>query len=93
MYYYMIVIEKGKNNYSTYSPDAPGCITTGKSLEETIKNMEEALQFHLEGLYEDGDPIPKPQGLDIHSKEVDAGADDLFTFIRIDPSIFSDAAA
>ena len=56
---FLIVIEKCKNNYSAYSPDLLGCIATGKTREETEKNMHEAIQFHLEGLMEDRLPIPK----------------------------------
>ncbi len=58
---YLIVIEKGSNNYSAYSPDVLGCITTGKTREETRRNMIEAIEFHLEGLVEDGDPIPEAE--------------------------------
>jgi predicted RNase H-like HicB family nuclease len=57
---YPIVIEKGERNYSAYAPDVPGCIATGASVDETIANMTEALEFHFEGLRLDGDPIPAP---------------------------------
>ncbi|MBN1404360.1 MAG: type II toxin-antitoxin system HicB family antitoxin [Opitutales bacterium] len=57
---YWIVIERGKNNCSAFCPDVPGCVTTGKSIEDTIKNMREALSCHFEGLAEDGDKIPLP---------------------------------
>jgi len=56
---YLIIIEKAKNNYAAYAPDMPGCVTTGKTVEEALKNMQEALEFHIEGLIEDGLPIPK----------------------------------
>ncbi len=58
---YLIVIEKAGNNYSAYSPDILGCVTTGKTREETKRNMREAIEFHLEGLVEDGDPIPESE--------------------------------
>ena len=58
---YLIVIEKAKNNYSAYSPDLDGCIAAGKTREETINNMKEAIEFHIEGLQEDGLPIPEGQ--------------------------------
>lgn len=58
---FLIVIEKAGNNYSAYSPDVLGCATTGNTREETRRNMIEALEFHLEGLVEDGDPIPEPE--------------------------------
>jgi predicted RNase H-like HicB family nuclease len=57
---YLIVIENAGSNYSAYSPDLPGCATTGSSVEETKRNMEGAIEFHLEGLREDGIPIPEP---------------------------------
>ena len=58
---YLIVIEKAGNNYSAYSPDVLGCVTTGDTREETRRNMIEAIEFHLEGLVEDGDPIPESE--------------------------------
>ncbi len=59
---YLMVIEKekGSQNYSAYLPDVPGCITTGRTIDEVKHNMREALEFHLEGLREDGLPIPEP---------------------------------
>ena len=60
---YAIVIEKARKNYSAYSPDVPGCITTGKTVQQTLNNMREALLFHFEGLREDGQLIPDPQAL------------------------------
>ena len=60
---YAIVIEKAENNYSAYVPDLPGCITTGKSLEETRRLMREAIEFHIEGLKLHGDPVPQPTSI------------------------------
>ena len=57
---YLIIVEKQKKNYSAYSPDVPGCIATGKTASLARKNMEEALEFHIEGLKEEKMPIPKP---------------------------------
>jgi predicted RNase H-like HicB family nuclease len=57
---YAIIIEKAENNYSAYVPDLPSCVTTGKTLEEIAENMKEAIQFHLDGLQEQGLPIPQP---------------------------------
>jgi len=59
MYRFLIVIEKTKNNYSAYSPDLPGCVATGKTREETERNMHEAVEMHVQGLIEDKLPIPK----------------------------------
>ena len=55
---YAVVMEKSKKNYSAYVPDVPGCITTGRTPEITIKRLAEALEMHLGGLREDGLPIP-----------------------------------
>ena len=57
---YLIVIEKSKTGYSAYSPDLPGCVSTGNTIEETERNMREAISFHLDGLKEEGYEIPKP---------------------------------
>ncbi|MBS1832264.1 MAG: type II toxin-antitoxin system HicB family antitoxin [Acidobacteria bacterium] len=57
---YAIVIEHGPNNLSAYVPDLPGCITTGRTVDEIQRNMQEAIALHLEGLAEDGEPIPEP---------------------------------
>lgn len=55
---YAIVIEKANKNYSAYAPDLPGCIATGNTISEVEAEMREAIIFHLEGLREDGLPVP-----------------------------------
>jgi predicted RNase H-like HicB family nuclease len=57
---YLIVIEKANGNYSAYSPDVPGCIATGATRDEAEREMHMALQMHLEGIKEDGLPLPTP---------------------------------
>lgn len=57
---FAIVIEKAENNYAAYAPDLPGCIATGVTLEEAEQQIREAILFHLQGLREDGLPIPQP---------------------------------
>jgi predicted RNase H-like HicB family nuclease len=57
---YAIVIEQGENNLSAYVPDLPGCITTGRTIDEIERNIREAIELHLAGLCEDGEPIPEP---------------------------------
>jgi predicted RNase H-like HicB family nuclease len=58
---YAIVIERVPgSNYSAYVPDLPGCVSTGNTVEEVQRNIEEAIAFHLEGMREDGLPIPEP---------------------------------
>ena len=58
---YAIVIEWGPNNLSAYVPDLPGCVTTGRTVDEVLTNMQEAIGLHLEGMAEDGEPIPAPR--------------------------------
>jgi predicted RNase H-like HicB family nuclease len=58
---FLIVIEKTETGYSSYSPDLPGCVSTGKTREEIELNMREAIEFHVEGLREEGYPVPAPQ--------------------------------
>ncbi|MGA9141978.1 MAG: type II toxin-antitoxin system HicB family antitoxin [Methanocella sp.] len=57
---YTIIIEKEKDNYSAYCPDLPGCIATGKTVEETVWRMKEAIELHLAGLKEENMAIPEP---------------------------------
>lgn len=59
MYRFLIVIEKADGNYSAYSPDLPGCVATGATREEAEKNMFQAIEMHINGLREDGLPIPE----------------------------------
>jgi len=57
---YAIVIEKADSNYSAYVPDLPGCVATGATTEEAEKEIREAIEFHIEGMKEDGEAIPTP---------------------------------
>ncbi len=57
---YTVVLEKAEANWAAYSPDVPGCAATGRTPEETLKRYEKALRMHLEGLREDGLPLPQP---------------------------------
>jgi predicted RNase H-like HicB family nuclease len=63
---YAMIIEKGERNYSAYLPDLPGCVVTGKSLEEVKQRMGEAVELHLRGMCEDGLPVPEPTSLVEH---------------------------
>ena len=82
---YLIVIGKSEHNYGAYSPDVPGCIATGQTVEETIARMKEALEFHLNGMAEDGDPLPEPRGLRfyLNQSEPIAQPDDLLTQVEV----------
>jgi len=61
MYCFLIIIEKANDNYTAYSPDLPGCVATGKTREEAERNMHEAIEMHVQGLLEDGLPIPEQE--------------------------------
>jgi len=60
---YAIVIEKANGNYSAFVPDLPGCVATGDTVEEVEAEIRQAIRFHLDGLREDGLPIPQPTAL------------------------------
>ena len=57
---YLIVIEHTDSGYSSYSPDLPGCVSTGRTREEAESNMREAIEFHVDGLQQEGFPVPEP---------------------------------
>ena len=60
---FAIVIEKAESNYAAYVPDLPGCIATGPTVEETERLLREAIALHVEGMRDDGLPIPDPSSL------------------------------
>ena len=60
---YAVIFERAENNWAAYVPDLPGCMTTGRTLEETKSNIREAIQGHLNTLLEFGDDIPQPSSL------------------------------
>jgi predicted RNase H-like HicB family nuclease len=57
---YGVVIERGETSYGAYVPDLPGCVAVGETLEEVEQLIREAVQFHIEGLQEEGLPVPEP---------------------------------
>lgn len=60
---YAIVVEKAGDNYSAYAPDLPGCVATGSSVKEAEQEIQAAIKFHIDGLREDGLPIPAPSSV------------------------------
>ena len=60
---YAIVVEKAENNYSAYVPDLPGCTATGSTIEETEREICEAIELHIEGMIENGLPVPQPTSI------------------------------
>ena len=61
MKHYLILIESTETGYSAYSPNLPGCVAIGSTPEEVHQNMQDAIEFHVEGLKLEGFPIPTPQ--------------------------------
>jgi predicted RNase H-like HicB family nuclease len=57
---YAVVFEKAPNNWAAYVPDLPGCVTTGRTIEETRRLIAEAVEFHIEGMRLRGETIPEP---------------------------------
>ncbi len=57
---YMVILEKGPASYGAYVPDLPGCVAAGETKAEVVKLIQEAIEFHIEGLQEEGLPIPEP---------------------------------
>ena len=57
---YLVIVEKGAENYSAYVPDLPGCTSAGRTYEETMANIREAIEGHLAVMREYGEPIPEP---------------------------------
>ena len=57
---YLVIVEETETGYSAFSPDLPACVATGKTRDEVERAMRDAIQFHLDGMREDGDSIPAP---------------------------------
>ncbi len=58
---FTIVIEKSTSNYAAYVPDLPGCIATGPTRQDVVREMRQAIAFHIQSLLEHGEPVPHPQ--------------------------------
>jgi predicted RNase H-like HicB family nuclease len=91
---YLIVIGKTNTGYSAHCPDVPACAATGGTVEEVVRNMKEALEFHFEGLAEDGEPIPEPGGVHSYEQILEEGDSDqyLMAHVSLDTSRFSSAS-
>ena len=57
---YAVVVEEGEHSFGAYVPDLPGCAAVGETREEVLQLIQEAIEFHIQGLREDGQPIPEP---------------------------------
>ena len=68
---YIVILEEGPESWGAYVPDLPGCVAAGETREEALKLIREAIVFHLDGMKEDGDPIPEPHS---HTEVVQVNA-------------------
>ena len=68
---YLVIVEKGATSFGAYVPDLPGCVAAGESKAEVLALIHEAIEFHIEGLKEDGLPVPLPTS---YSELVDIAA-------------------
>lgn len=57
---YAVIVEEGQNSFGAHVPDLPGCVAVADTKAEVLKLIQEAIQFHIEGLREDGQPVPSP---------------------------------
>lgn len=57
---YAVIIEEGKSSFGAYVPDLPGCVAVGETREEALQLIQEAIEFHLEGMKQEGQTIPDP---------------------------------
>jgi predicted RNase H-like HicB family nuclease len=68
---YLVVVERGDNGYGAYVPDLPGCIAAAETRSEVVRLIQEAIEFHIEGLRASGDPVPMPNSqselVDVHA--------------------------
>ena len=68
---YLVVVEEGENGFGAYVPDLPGCVAAAESQDQVVTLIQEAIEFHIEGLKMSGDPVPKPisrsELVDVHA--------------------------
>jgi predicted RNase H-like HicB family nuclease len=88
---YLIVIGKTATGYSAHCPDVMGCAAVGTTVDEVVANMKEALEFHFEGMAEDGDTIPQSGGVDSYREVMkDLDLDHYFmAHVQIDTNRFA----
>lgn len=74
MYRYAVVIEGEPGSYSAYVPDLPGCVAAGETIQEVRRLMREAIELHIRGMIEDGQPLPEPSTVDAYLETVDVSS-------------------
>jgi predicted RNase H-like HicB family nuclease len=86
---YLMVIGKTRTGYSAHCPDVDGCAAVGKTVEQVVANMKDALELHFEGMVEDGEPLPKSGGVGAY-RDVMKDLDQYFlAHVQIDTSRFA----
>jgi predicted RNase H-like HicB family nuclease len=91
---YLVVFAKCTgSNFSGHAPDLPGCISVGDTLEEMQAMMREALEFHIEALVEDGDPIPEPKTINVEFKPEDFEDTEYFVVQNLEVKVPEAASA
>lgn len=60
---YAVIVEKGESSFGAYVPDLPGCAAVAKTIEEVLRLIQEAIEFHLEGMVKNGQPLPEPSSI------------------------------
>ena len=66
---FVVLYEKSSTGFGAYAPDLPGCVATGRTMEETRQRMEKAMGMHLSAMREDGDPIPEPSNTSVRARD------------------------
>jgi predicted RNase H-like HicB family nuclease len=66
---YLVIVEESATGFSAYSPDLPGCIASGATRDEVEREMQAAIQFHIDGLREDGQPVPEPHAYSTYCED------------------------
>jgi predicted RNase H-like HicB family nuclease len=68
---YLVIVEKSANGFGAYVPDLPGCVAAAKTRDDVVALIQEAIEFHIDGLKKSGDPVPKPKSqselVDVHA--------------------------
>lgn len=68
---YLVIVETSESGFNAYVPDLPGCISTAKTRDDVVTSIQEAIEFHIEGLKESGGPVPEPSSqrelVDVHA--------------------------
>ena len=57
---YLVVIETADSGFGAYVPDLPGCVAVGETRDDVMRLIQEAIEFHIEGLRDAGEPVPRP---------------------------------